>query len=144
MLLCGLGVTVSAISKKLYTFYVNAQGLGSVEIYTLISFFVVLCIFALLLPIHHGAEKRRHAEIPSFPFGRVWIYVLIAAVALYVSELFATYASDLPSAVYYSAIKVLNVLGCFVLDVTVFKEKITLKSMAGLSTLLAAVVLLNV
>ena len=144
---CCLGTMVAAIAKKMYTFHITAQGLGSVELFTLLSFLSALPVFAILLPIYYRAECRRAAgaggETVSFPFRRVRWYVLVAAVALYVTELFATYASDLPSAVYYPATKALNILGCFVLDSIVFKEKITARKAVGLVLLLVAVILIN-
>ena len=144
---CALGVAMASVSKKLYTFYVAKDGFGSVALFTLIGFVSVLFFFLILLPIYRKGECRRieksEENSPHASLRSVWLFILIAAVALYVSELFATYASDLPSAIYYPAIKVLNVLGCFLLDVTVFKERITVKKSVGLSLLLASVILIN-
>ena len=145
---CATGVALASVSKKLYTHYVTAERLGSVTIFTLISFLTVFVAFAVVLAIYSQRERSRkkNAESVTAPASLrlVWRFILIASVALYVSELFATYASNLPSAIYYPAIKALNVLGCFLLDVFAFKEKITLKKAVGLLLLLSAVVLINV
>ena len=145
---CTFGIATASVAKKLYTFYVAADDHGSVSFFTLVGFLTVFAVFLILLPICRQNERRRiEKEEPSKPapsLRAAWHFILIAAVALYASEFFATYASDLPSAIYYPAIKALNVLGCFLLDVTVFKEKVTVKKAVGLVLLLAAVVLINV
>ncbi len=145
---CALGATVASVAKKYYTFHVTANGLGSVEFFTLISFVTVLCTFVVLYLIYSQVERRASAQAgcdasAPFPYRRVLPFVLIAAVALYVTELFAAYASKLPSAIYYPATKAMIIIGCFLLDSIVFKERITLKKVIGLTVLLVAVVLIN-
>ena len=152
VLVCALSTTVAAVTKKLYTFHVTAKGEGSVEFFTLIGFVTILVTFALLFVFYYRAELGRvnaYAESGvlqrvEFPYRRAWVFILIAAVSLYVSELFATYASDLPSAIYYPATKAMNVLGCFLLDAIVFKEKTTVKKVIGLVLLVTAVILVNI
>lgn len=143
LLVCALGGMIAVVTKKLYTFHIVSKELGSVTLFTLISFLVMLLFFALLFLFYRHAEHHREGNAATFPFRSVWFFVLLAAVALYVNELFATYASILPSAIYYPAAKALNILGCFTLDTVVFKEKITKRKLLGLALLLFAVVLIN-
>ena len=143
---CALGATVASVAKKYYTFHITAKELGSVEFFTLISFVTVLCTFILLYFIYSRIERRATQESDvsvTFPFRRVFPFVIIAAVALYITELFATYASKLPSAIYYPATKAMLIVGCFLLDVLVFKERVTVKKIIGLILLLTAVILIN-
>ena len=145
---CALGVTVAAIGKKLYTFHITANGHGSVFFFTLISFVSVVATFAILLPIYRQKELNRIRQNGgsdiSLPLGKIWHFILIAATALYISEIFATFASDLPSAIYYPANRALGILFSFLLDVIAFKEKVTAKKAVGLVLLLTAVVIINI
>ena len=79
----------------------------------------------------------------ELPYKKVWIYVLIAAVSLYLTELFMVYATRLPSAIYYPLSRVLTVGCSFLLDVIVFKDKITSKKLIGLVTVILAIILVN-
>lgn len=146
---CSIGAMVAALSKKLYTFHVSDAGLGSIELFIFISFIAVAVVFSLLFAVYCPKEQRARAaagteaDAPLLPYRRVWGYILIAGSMLYVSELFATYAAGLPSAVYYPAQKAIGVLGCFLLDVIVFHDRVTAKKILGLCLLILAVVLIN-
>ena len=151
LIVCALGATVAAISKKLYSFYIVEEGLGSIEFFTLVSFCSVFVIFALLFPICYRMEAARlnagtangERTRVTLPYRRVWHFILMAAAGLYVYEFFTAKASALPSAIYYPASKAIAVLGSFLLDTLVFKDKITLKKTIGLVLLLVAIVLIN-
>ena len=145
-----VGVTVSMVLKKYYTFYITNQSLGTVEYFTLMQFLGALCFFLVLLVPLYFREKSRLVPTeacPSprvtFPLGRVWHFVLIAAVSLYVNELFTVYASELPSAIFYPLSKGLSILFTFVLDAVAFHDKVTVKKIIGLVTVLVAIVLVN-
>ena len=145
---CTLGGAVSSVFRKLYSYHIAEKGLGSIEFFTFISFVAVFLLFALVFPFYYGKEKQKlNAEGKGgrveLPYKRVWLFILIAAVSLYACELFSTYASALPSAVYYPVSRALTILGTFLLDTLVFKEKVTPKNLAGLALLLTAVVLIN-
>lgn len=145
---CAFGVTLASVAKKVYTYHVVAKGMGSIGFFTMISFLTVFLVFAGLLPFYQRRERRFALAFGQEPqpltLRRIWPYILIAAFSLYVCEIFATVASDLPAAIYYPATKALGILGCFVLDIAVFREKITCKKLLGLATLLTAVVLISV
>ena len=145
-----VGVASSMVLKKYYTFYITDAGLGSAEYFTLMQFVGAIGFFAVLIVPLYFLEKRRlvpTAECPSprvtFPFGRVWPFVLIAAASLYVNELFTVYASGLPSGIFYPLSKGLAILFTFVLDTVAFRDKVTVKKIIGLVIVLAAVVLVN-
>ena len=151
LLLCAGSAMVANIGKKLYSFYVTAKGLGGAEIYTVMNFCSVLLVFVVLFAIYYQLQRRKTAaDAPEgerarvvLPYRRVWHFILLAAAALYTFELFATYAARLPSAVYYPISRAIAILGTFLLDVLVFKEKVTPKKLAGLVLLIGAVVLIN-
>ena len=142
---CTLGQAAAIITKKLYTYHITDRGLGGVEVFTLISFVGVLLTFCALF-LFYALRRRASAStapLARFPLARVWVYILVAAVGLYVNELFATYASALPAAIYYPVTKVMVVLGCFLLDTLAFRERVTAKKLAGLAILITATVLIN-
>lgn len=149
--LCALGTTVASVFKKYYTFHISDNGLGSVEYFTFMNFVTVLGVFIFLFAIYYALEKKRiGASLPEgqrvrveLPYKKVYAYILLAATALYVAELFTTYASGLPSAIFYPLSKGLTVVATFLLDVIVFKDKITLKKLIGLAIVIIAIILVN-
>lgn len=143
---CALSTTIASIFKKYYTFHITSKGLGSVEYFTFISFVTVVVVFAILFAIFYNVEKRKlgnKTEKVELPYKKVWVYILIAAVTLYVNELFTSYATNLPSAVFYPLSKGLLVLCTFLLDVIGFKDKVTIKKVIGLIIALVAILLVN-
>ena len=148
---CAVSTTVASILKKYYTYHVTAKGLGSIEYFTFINFASVLSVFMVLFVIYYAYEKKRalvgcaageKARV-ELPYKKVWVYILIAGVALYVNELFASYSAQLPSAIYYPLSRGL-IVGCtFLLDVIVFKDKVTLKKILGCFTVIMAIILIN-
>jgi len=144
---CAVSITVASVFKKYYTYHISAKGLGTIEYFTLINFVTVLAVFLVLFAIYSRPEKRRASlEGKSgieLPYKRVWVYILMAAVALYVNELFTSYASQLPSAIYYPLARGLSIGCTFLLDVIVFKDKVTVKKLIGLLIVIVAIVLVN-
>ncbi len=142
--ICALGAGLAAISKKYYSYYVKNAGLGSNEYYTMMSFVVILVGFAVLFAVFYRKEKAAGGGRVQLPYKKVWIFVLLAAASLYVNELFAVYASALPSAVYYPLNRGLTVVFTFILDVLVFKDKVTVKKLIGLVLITVSVVFVNI
>ena len=148
---CAIGITLASVLKKYYTYHITAKGLGSIEYFTFINFLTVLAVFSVLFGIYYNKEKRLATATCSagergrveFPYKRVWVYILIAGVSLYVNELFTSYATQLPSAIYYPLSKGLAVGCTFLLDVIVFKDKVTVKKIIGFITVIIAIVLIN-
>ena len=149
--ICAISITLASVFKKYYTYYITAKGLGSIEYFTFINFVTVLAVFLMLFAVYYMSERKRAVVISTagerpkveFPYKRVWGYIFVAAVALYVNELFTSYATQLPSAIYYPLSKGLTVGCTFLLDVTVFKEKITVKKLVGFAVVIVAVILIN-
>jgi drug/metabolite transporter (DMT)-like permease len=150
--ICAVSTTVASILKKYYTYHITANGLGSLEYFALINFASVLAVFLVLFAVYYTYEKKRIATTCAelkgtsveLPYKRVWIYILIAGGALYINELFTSYAAQLPSAVYYPLSRGL-IVGCtFLLDVIVFKYKVTAKKIIGFFTVIAAIILISI
>ncbi len=149
--LCAVSITLTSILKKYYTYSITANGLGSIEYFTFISFVTVFAVFTALFAVYYISERKKAAlvcpegEKPKveLPYKKVWGYIIVAAVALYVNELFTSYATQLPSAIYYPLSKGLTVGCTFLLDVIVFKDKVTVKKIIGFFTVIAAIILIN-
>jgi len=148
---CAISITLASILKKYYTYSIVAKGLGNIEYFTFASFLTVLAVFSVLFAIYYKLERKRalavctsnERPLVKLPYKRVWVYILIAGVALYVNELFTSYASQLPSAIYYPLSKGLTVGCTFLLDTIVLKDKVTLKKTIGLITVITAIILIN-
>ena len=148
---CAISITLASVLKKYYTYHITANNLGSIEYFTFVSFLTVLAVFLVLFAVYYAQEAKRSVAVSTpeqrprveFPYRRVWVYILIAGGALYVNELFTSYATQLPSAIYYPLSKGLNVGCTFLLDVIVFKDKITTKKVIGFVTIIAAIILIN-
>ena len=143
---CAIALTTTTIFKKLYVINIEANGLGNVEYFTFINFVTVLAVFAILFVIYYARERKRATAENrgvELPYKKVWAYILIAAAALYLNELFTVYANQLPAAIYLPLSKGLAVGCTFLLDITVFKDKVTLRKLIGLVTVTAAIILVN-
>lgn len=143
---CALGITAATVFKKLYVINIEANALGTVEYFTFINFVTVLAVFGILFAFYYARELKTAAsnnKKVELPYKKVWIFVLIAAASLYLNELFTVYANQLSAAIYLPLSKGLNVGCTFLLDVAVFKEKVTVKKLIGLVTVIAAIILVN-
>ncbi len=148
---CALSITVASIFKKYYTYHISQRGLGTIEYFTFINFVTVLAVFLMLFAVYRKTESKRVSASVSdgsaakveYPYKKVWAYILIAAVSLYVAELFTSYAAQLPSAIYYPLSRGLTVVGTFLLDVIVFKDRVTVKKIVGLVVVVVAIVLVS-
>lgn len=140
--ICAASAGLAAIAKKYFSYYVESKGQGSNEYYTMMSFVVILIVFAVMF-LFFAAKERKEKGRVSLPYARVWPFILLAAVMLYVNELFSTYASALPSAIYYPALRGLATVSTFLLDVIAFKDKVTLRKLIGLLLITVAVVVIN-
>jgi drug/metabolite transporter (DMT)-like permease len=145
---CAVGLTLTTIFKKLYVLNIESKGLGTVEYFTFINFVTVLSVFAVLFGFYYLKELKKvnadgQGARVELPYKKVWFYVLIAAAALYVFECFAVYSNQLPAAIYLPLSKGLNVACTFIMDVIVFKDKVTVKKIVGLVTVTAAIILVN-
>ncbi len=148
-----IGLSASFILKKLYTYHFTDKGLGSIEYYTLINFVTIVLFFIVFFIFSYFKEsKKLQADCKGgecarveLPYKKVWAFVLIAAASLYLNELFTVYAQqNLPQAVYAPLARGLTVLCSFLLDVIVFKDKVTLKKIIGLLVVTAAIILVNI
>ncbi len=148
-----VGLSLSVILKKVYTYHFSNKGLGTVEYYTFINFVTIVVFFFVFFAFSYLKEAKRlksecngeECAKVELPYKKVWFFVLIAAASLYLNELFTVYAQqNLMQAVYAPLARGLTVLCSFILDVAVFKDKVTLKKILGLFVVTAAIILVNI
>lgn len=140
-----ISTALSLMLKKYYIYHITAKNLGSIEYFTFINFVTVFAVLLVLFAVYYAVERKRVAVIGTIgerpkvelPYKRVWVYILIAGVTLYVYELFTSYASEFPSAIYYPLARGLAVVCTFLLDVIVFREKVTVKKSIAASIFLS-------
>lgn len=140
------GTAVSMVLRKYYTYHITANNLGSIEYFTFIGFVSACLFFITLFFVFYKKEKMQLTKDQTkveLPYKKIWKYILLAGVALYIFELFASYAAQLPSAIYYPLSRGLCVVCTFLLDVIAFKDKVTPKKIIGLIVVLIAIVLIN-
>ncbi len=80
----------------------------------------------------------------KFPIGKVWYLIIIASVTLYVFQMLMTLATGLlDAAIVYPLGYAVGLIMVFIVDVLLFKEKITVKNGIGLVLAIVACVLAN-
>lgn len=110
---------------------------------------VTLIFFAILFAVFYQKERRMLRSTGAadarveLPYRRVWHLVLLAALTLYACELLTVYANRLSAAVFLPLSKGLNIGCTFLLDVLVFKDKVTARKRIALAAVMLAVVIVN-
>ena len=148
---CAIGITVATIFKKYYNVHIFKNALGSEEYFTFINFITILAVFSVLFAIFYKLEAVKIASKSGdgatskveLPYKKVWFFVIIAAASLFINELFTVYANQLDAAIFLPFSKGLNVACTFIMDAIVFKDKITVKKIIGLVTVIVAIVLVT-
>ena len=141
-----LGTSASVILKKYYTYYFTANNQGSISYFTFIGYVACVVFFAILFSVFYIIEKKKCTHSQSkvkLPYKNTKSYIIVAALSLYVYDFLTSYASQLPSAIYYPLLLGLCMIFTFLLDAIVFKEKVTVKKIIGLIAVLGAIVLIN-
>ena len=151
ILLCTLGSAITVITQKAYNYYISAKDLGGIPYFNLGTFLVVFLAFALVIGVKRVVEVRGvkasdsnvDAAEEKTSLGKVWYLVAIAAVSLYIYQYFITLAATLDSAIYYPMSYILGMIATMVVDLFVFKEKMTVKKAIGFVFVFGALILIN-
>ncbi len=142
LLLAGLSNAGCVISQKLFTAYKG----GSISDFNLITFLscsVVLAIFlCILLLLSKGKKiKEKTAKLHK---KQLFVYIFIAVAMLYASQYFGTLASEkMESRIFFPLSYAIAMPLTLITDILFFKEKLTLRSLAGLLLVISAVLFIN-
>ncbi len=131
-----------SITQKMYPVRVGKE---YTSYFNLMTFAVVLiCFFSALLGGRFFVGKSMLPENAASG-KRLFAYVTVAAVMIYVYSYFATLAAEaLPSAVYYPLARGINMLLTVLCDAFVFKQKPNKNVYTGLIFIFAAVLLTGI
>lgn len=135
--ICGSANFGCVLTKKLFTNLSEAP-LESFQLLTFVFVFVTLVIILLFMP----KDNKNPAQ--SFS-SKVTVYITIAIIMLYLTEYLATRSSFyLSSAVYYPLSYIISMPLTFLIDVIVYKEKITPYNLIGIVVVTVSGVLINI
>ena len=137
LILSYVGVSVS---QKLYPTFVGKE---YTEFFNLMTFSVVLLCFSMVLVF--GKVFKKQSFMPKDSSKSLLIFIVIAAVMIYVYQYFSTLAAGMmPSAVFYPLLKGIAMTLTVVCDVVIFKQRMTINKVVGLIFVFAAIILINI
>ena len=146
-----VGVAGIGITQKLYVYYYEANGLGSIELFNFGTFAAVFVCYSVSFAVKLAVSlyKRKTGEGSemawrAFPLAKVWWLILIAALALYGYQYFATAASTLPSAILYPVSYAFSMIVSLVLDTFFFGKAMTWKRAVAFVFVAASIALVNI
>lgn len=136
LVICGLSNFGCVLTKKLYT----SLSVGTVEDFQLYTFLFTCVTLLLILLFFPKGEKEESARLSL----KVTLYIGLAIVMLYLAEYLTTLSSGyLSSAVFYPLSYVISMPLTFLIDVVLYKEKITSESLMGIALVTLSGVLVN-
>ena len=119
LFICGIANFGCVLTKKLFTNFSDAP----VETFQLLTFLFVLITLLIVLVFVPKDDKYPSPRFNS----KVSVYIFIAIIMLYLTEYLATKSCFyLSSAIYYPLSYVISMPMTFLVDVIIYKEKITL------------------
>ena len=148
MALVVLSMAGVSLSQKLFANYDSAN-INYFNFLTFLFAFVGFVIYYLIITLSQKqkvqatvTEESREKE--KFPIGKVWYLIVIASVTLYAFQVLMTLATGLLDAgIVYPLSYAVGLIMVFVVDIILFKEKITVKNTVGLVLAIVACVLAN-
>ena len=142
VLLLILSYVGASVSQKLYPTLIGQE---YTAYFNLMTFIVVLICFSLVLISGKIFKKKTLLPENSIQSKKLFLYVFVAAVMIYVYQYFSTLAAGmLPSAIFYPLIKGISMLLTVLCDVLIYKQKMTKNTVIGLLFVFTAIILINV
>lgn len=132
----------TSVSQKLYPTLIGQE---YTAYFNLMTFIVVLICFSLVLISGKIFKKKTLLPENVSKNKKLFLYVFIAAVMIYVYQYFSTLAAGmLPSAIFYPLIKGISMLLTVLCDVLIYKQKMTKNTLIGLLFVFTAIILINI
>lgn len=139
---CVICNAIVMITQTCYSYYSNGSS-ESFQFYTFLFATATLLIVSLILHIIDKKNPQSH-DAPKFN-KRVLLYTFLAIVTLYFCNFFSKLSTEfLPQTVFYPLSYIIAMPLTFLVDVIVFKEKITPLNIIGLLLVITAGVLVNI
>jgi len=141
MCIAGLSNAGGVISQKLYKAYDG----GTNADFQLGTYIFTIAVLALIFLFMQCLMKEKENEKSPKITGRVLVFISIAFIMTYISQFLSTEASGrIPSAVLFPLAYVISMPMIFLVDVLVFKEKITVNNIIGILLVTASGILINI
>ena len=137
LVLGGIGAALSDFMQKVYT----KENLGDVSVFTFYTYFLMLLPQIIVIIFFSTKKAERN---PVLLDKRHILIFFVMSAALYLNVLTKTLAArDIPATQMYPTLQGANLIASAILAALLFKERITLKSAAGIAVALIAVVFMN-
>lgn len=142
VLLLILSYVGTSVTQKLYPTIVGKE---YTAYFNLMTFSVVLICFSSVLIFGKAFKKKSFLPESYSSSKKLFAYIFIAAVMIYVYQYFSTVAASmLSSAIFYPLIKGIAMLLTAVCDVVIYKQKLTANKLIGLFFIFSAILLINI
>lgn len=142
LMACGLSSGLADFSQKMFVKTCSGVPVSVFNFYTYVfSSATLLVIYFALLP----AEKNKAERKPIGPIIRgIAVYLTVMAVCLYLNSYFKTKAAAVfPAPQLYSMLLGGSLIAGTAMSSVLFKEKITIKSLAGIALAFVSLLLIN-
>ena len=151
LILCGLCNGLTDLSQKLFAVYGNGVEASVFNFYNYLWAAVVLGLVSFFTrkksrnPKTEGLLSSGEKTEETFPFRKILPYVSVMAICLFLASYFKTMAaSRLPAVLLYPLAQGIALILSAVMAATLFKERMNIKSIAGISLALVAFIMINV
>ena len=144
MIVAGIGNMGMMMSQKMYAAFSDS----AVADFQLVSDVAMACVLFLALLVATLIGNRATADgaspAPQAKFtGKVLIFIGIAIVMMYSSQVLSTMAAGRLSSMFYPLSYVFAMPLVFLTDVIVYKEKVTVRNIIGILLITASGILIN-
>lgn len=135
LILCGLSNGAADLSQKLFVYYCPEESNSAFNFYTYAFAAVIL---TLLFPFF------RKGTASLCPVKKVWGYIVIMALCLFLASYFKTAAASLlPAAQMYPLFQGILIICSSLMASVFFRERMTKQSIAGMSMAFMALIIIN-
>ena len=146
LLICACLANAGCVTtQKVYTYY----GYGSIADFNLITFLVCTASLLFVL-ICFRAIKSKNCEkevnvSDNFGKNQIIVYIILAIVMLYASQYLGTLSSEsLKSALFFPLSYAISMPLTLLTDILIFKERLNIKSIIGLSLVIISIYFINI
>lgn len=141
MCIAGLSNAGCVISQK---FYRSFEG-GTVADFQLGTFIVTVCVLSLILLFMSLIKRSDASDGGGKLSGKVILLITVAFVMTYASQFLSTVAAgSISASVLYPLAYVISMPLTFIVDVLVFRERVTVANILGLLLVTASGILINI
>ncbi len=140
LIFCGLLNGLMDFSQKLFVY--NSRG-GSVEVFNFYTYLFSAVMLGIVF-LFFNKEKYKGNENPKSSLKSVFVFIALMGIATFLGSYFKTLSAiTIPSAVMYPLFQGFTLPLTTLMTAIVFKEKITVKSVIGITLAFLSVLIIN-